>query len=227
VSPDLEYPHGSTESTHPWLGIDLGVYETHMSDPRVGQLQLLHRITGQQLADHPARSLGVLGVAGGNGLDLVDPAITAAVYGYNINPDYLEACRAPFGHVLGDRLRLIETRIDHSVRIEPVDLLIANLVVEYIGLDEFVRFVAANAHSIGTLSCVVQHNVSASFVSVTAQTASFDGLASVASDISADELCAALAEAGFTSIWSADHPLPDGKSLQRRDFRSSSAILPG
>jgi len=47
VSPDLEYPHGSTESTHPWLGIDLGVYETHMSDPRVGQLQLLGPTTSR------------------------------------------------------------------------------------------------------------------------------------------------------------------------------------
>ena len=77
---------------HPWRGIDLDVYEQHMGDPRVGQLQRLHDITGEQLAAYPSRAIGVLGIAGGNGLDLIDPETTDAVYGYDINPDYLAAC---------------------------------------------------------------------------------------------------------------------------------------
>jgi hypothetical protein len=98
----------------------------------------------------------VLGIAGGNGLDRIDPETTDAVYGYDINPDYLAACETRYRDRLGSRLRLIEASIDRSVRIEPVDLLIANLIIEYIGTEEFVAFVAANTGSIGVLSCVTQ-----------------------------------------------------------------------
>jgi hypothetical protein len=73
---------GSAE--HPWRGIDLDVYERHMSDARVGQLQRLREITREQLAAFPSRSVAVLGVAGGNGLDLIDPATTDGLYGYDI-----------------------------------------------------------------------------------------------------------------------------------------------
>jgi hypothetical protein len=42
---------------HPWRGIDLDVYEQHMGHPRVGQLQRLHEVTGEQLArTRPVRS---------------------------------------------------------------------------------------------------------------------------------------------------------------------------
>ena len=109
-----------------------------MGDPRVGQLQRLHDIIKEQLAAYPSRAIGVLGIAGGNGLDLIDPETTDAVYGYDVNPDYLAACEARYRDDFGDRLHLIETRIDRSVTIERVDLLIANLIIEYVGIDEFV-----------------------------------------------------------------------------------------
>ena|SRR5436190_18107267 len=46
---------------HPWRGIDLDVYEQHMGDPRVGQLQRLHEITGEQFAAYPSRAIGCWG----------------------------------------------------------------------------------------------------------------------------------------------------------------------
>lgn len=190
-----------------------------MSDPRVGQLQRLREITGEQLAAYPFRALGVLGVAGGNGLDLVDPETTDAVYGYDINPDYLDACRNRYRDTFGDRLRLIEAGIDRSVRIERVDLLIANLIVEYVGVEEFVAFAAANARSIGVLSCVLQRNDAAGFVSSTDYSSSFDGLASVSSDIDPGTLASAMSDAGFVALDRCEYPLPNGKTLVRQDFQ--------
>jgi hypothetical protein len=99
----------------PWRGIDLDAYEQHMGDPRVGQLQRLHDITGEQLAAYPSGAIGVLGIAGGNELDLIDPETTDAVYGYDINPDYLAACETRYRDAFGDRLHLIETRINRSL----------------------------------------------------------------------------------------------------------------
>ncbi|MGW6202446.1 class I SAM-dependent methyltransferase [Streptomyces sp. NPDC055089] len=205
---------------HPWCGIDLDVYERHMEDPRVGQLQQLRDITGQQLAAHPFRTVGILGVAGGNGLDLIDPRTTQAVYGYDINPDYLHACEARHRASLGDRLHLIETSIDRSVRIERVDLVIANLIIEYVGTQEFAAFAAVNAPSIGVLSCVIQRNDKAGFVSATDHSASFDALASVSSDIDPDTLTSAMEDAGFEALNRREYPLPNGKALVRQDFQA-------
>jgi hypothetical protein len=204
---------------HPWRGIDLDVYEQHMGDPRVGQLQRLHFITGEQLAAYPSRAIGVLGIAGGNGLDLIDPETTDAVFGYDINPDYLAACETRYRDDFGDRLHLIETRIDRSVTIERVDLLIANLIIEYVGIDEFVAFAAANARSIGVLSCVIQRNDAEDFVSSTDYASSFDALASVSSDIDPETLTSAMSDGGFVALGRCEYPLPNDKTLIRQDFR--------
>jgi hypothetical protein len=119
----------------------------------------------------------------------------------------------------GDRLHLIETRIDRSVRIERVDLLIANLIIEYVGIDEFVAFAAANAGSIGVLSCVIQRNDAEGFVSSTEYASSFDALASVSSDIDPETLTAAMSEGGFVALGRCEYPLPNDKTLIRQDFR--------
>jgi hypothetical protein len=204
---------------HPWRGIGLDVYERHMSDAQVGQIQTLHDITGEQLAAYPSRAIGVLGIAGGNGLDLIDPRTTDAVYGYDVNPDYLAACEARYRDGLGDRLHLIEASIDRSLTIERVGLLIANLIIEYVGAEEFVAFAAANARSIGVLSCVIQRNDAEGFVSSTQYASSFDALASVSSDVDAEMLTAAMSDAGFVALGRGEYPLPNGKALVRQDFR--------
>lgn len=167
---------------------------------------------------YPSRAIGVLGIAGGNGLDVIDPQAIDALYGYDINPDYLAACEARFRHAFGDRLRLIETAIDRSVRIERVDLLIANLIIEYVGLDEFAAFAAANARSMGVLSCVIQQNDAEGFVSKTEHASSFDALASVSSGVDLPVLDSAMSGVGFVALGRWEYPLPNGKSLIQRDF---------
>jgi hypothetical protein len=206
---------------HPWQRIGLAVYERHMGDASVGQLQMLREITSEQLTAFPSRSIGVLGIAGGNGLDLIDPTLADAIYGFDINAEYLSACELRNRERFGDRLRLIETKIDRSTTIEPVDLLIANLIVEYIGLDEFAGFVAANAASIGVLSCVIQRNGSAGFASTTGYAASFEPLASISSDIEPDALQASMSRVGLKALARHEYGLPNGKSLMRQDFGAS------
>lgn len=192
-----------------------------MSDAGVGQLQRLREITREQLAAFPARSIAMLGVAGGNGLDLIDPATTDDVYGYDINPDYLRACEARYRSVLGERLHLIEVSIDRSFTIERVDLVIANLIIEYVGAEEFAAFASANAPFIGGLSSVIQRNDNEGFVSSTRDASAFGGLSSVASDIEPEALAALVSDAGFKAVSSFEYFLPNGKTLVRQDFRAA------
>lgn len=103
--------------------------------------------------------------------------------------------------------------------IERVDLLIANLIIEYVGIDEFVAFVAANARSIGVLSCVIQRNDAEGFVSSTGYASSFDVLASVSSDIDPERLTSAMSDGGFVALGRYEYPLPNGKALVQLAFR--------
>ncbi|MET0886509.1 MAG: hypothetical protein ABWX92_08670, partial [Mycetocola sp.] len=131
--------------SNPWREIGLDVYEAHMSDVAVGQLERLRQITSEQVRDHPARRIGLLGVAGGNGLDVIDPASVDSVRGYDINRDYLDACRERYGDRFGERLVLTECSIDRTLIIDPAALLIANLIIEYVRIPEFVAFADVNA----------------------------------------------------------------------------------
>lgn len=114
---------------------------------------------------------------------------------------------------------LIETSIDRALAIDRVDLLIANLIIEYVGVEEFAAFAAANALSMGVLSCVIQRNDAAGFVSSTEYASSFDALASVSSDVAPDTLDSAMLAAGFVALGRYEYPLPNGKTLIRQDFR--------
>ncbi len=193
-----------------------------MRDPSVRQLERLHDITAEQLAAYPCATVGVLGVAAGNGLDLIDAQSTHAVYGYDINRAYLDACAARYRPALGDRLHLIETDIDRSLRIARVDLLIANLIIEYVGVAEFVAFAAANSPSIAVLSCVVQRSGSGGFVSSTSYAPAFAAIASVSADIDPEVLDSALYDSGFEALARCQYPLPNGKILVRQDYRAGS-----
>ncbi|MFJ6535109.1 hypothetical protein ACIQH5_02675 [Paenarthrobacter sp. NPDC091711] len=208
---------------HPWRDIDLDVYERHMSDSRVGQLQQLNLITRDQLAAYPAASVGVLGVAGGNGLDLIDPGTIDAVFGYDINAEYLAVCQLRYGPVFGDKLHLIEASVEGSLAIDRVDLLIANLIIEYVGVDGFAAFAATNAGVIGVMSCVTQSNHAAGFVSTTDYASAFDGLGSISTDVDPEDLNTAMLDAGFLALGRIAYPLPNGKTFIRQDYRPTAS----
>ena len=107
------------------------------------------------------------------------------------------------------------------MRIERVGLIIANLIIEYVGVEEFVAFASANAHSIGVLSCVIQRNHASGLVSSTDDASSFDGLASVSSDVASETLASAMLQEQFEVLHHSEHPLPNGKTLVRQDFRTT------
>ena len=65
--------YGDTIMKNPWEGISLSDYENHMSLEGVKQLQQLNYIMKEQFEIFPVSSAMVLGIAGGNGLEYVNP----------------------------------------------------------------------------------------------------------------------------------------------------------
>ena len=88
-----------------WLKIPLSDYEGHMGSDTVRQLEPLAGLFGRALELCKPRSVAILGVAGGNGLERIDCNVTRIV-GIDINPEYLKTVRERHGTLPGLELLL-------------------------------------------------------------------------------------------------------------------------
>ena len=101
------------------------------------------------------KSVAILGIAGGNGLEQIDPATTKRTIGLDINPRYLEAVRQRY--VALPRLELYCADLaDEHLSLVPVALVHAALVFEHTGLGRCLDNALRLVESSGKLSVVVQ-----------------------------------------------------------------------
>jgi hypothetical protein len=208
---------------NPWENVSLQVYELHMQLETVQQLQTLNAIMKEQLSQYPICSLAVLGVAGGNGLEYVDPERIVKVVGVDINAEYLQACKSRFPD-LCDILTLKKADLSYPDcgPIPAVDLVIANLFIEYIGVDCFARQVKRCLPRY--VSCVIQKNPSVEFVSVSPYADSFCEISQLHRDIEHDELITAMADIGYALLLLREYRLPNQKKFIRLDFQSERRL---
>ena len=202
---------------NPWENIPLADYEKHMRLPQVQQLQALHRVMQRQLTAYPIQSVAILGVAGGNGLDLIDPQKIKTVFGIDINATYLHTCQERYAY-LGKCLVLLQMDLrDRSITLPKVDLMLANLFIEYVGTDLFCQQMKKAAPSY--LSCVIQKNPDETFISASPYETSFSGISKLHQDIEEDLLTTTLKDTGFTQIHRERVALPNGKQFIRLDYQ--------
>ena len=139
----------------PWLTVPLADYEGHMSSAEVQQLNTLSELFAELLAYARPVSVAVLGIAGGNGLDQIDPTLTKRIVGIDVNPSYLDSVRQRYSHLCGLKLHHADLA-EQLLTVEPVQLVHAALVFEHAGvtrcLENAISLVAAN----GYLSVVLQ-----------------------------------------------------------------------
>ena len=141
--------------TSPWLSIPLEDYEGHMSSAGVQQLPALAELFKYALERYAPESLAVLGVAGGNGLEHVDSAVTKRLVAVDINPIYLDSVQQRFGAKPGMELRCCDlSRSDLSL--EPVALVHAALIFEHTGLGRPLENALSLVAPGGKLSVVLQ-----------------------------------------------------------------------
>ncbi|HET6348663.1 MAG TPA: class I SAM-dependent methyltransferase [Candidatus Krumholzibacteria bacterium] len=140
----------------PWLGIPLSDYEAHMALPEVAQAKLLANVLESLLRTHRPRSLAIIGCAGGNGFDRVDPAVTRRVVGIDLNADYIAAARERYG-ARTRGLELVACDVENDeLEIEPVDFVYAALVLEYVDVRRVLKRLHALLIPGGMLATVVQ-----------------------------------------------------------------------
>ena len=201
---------------NPWEEIDLSAYESHMSLDSVFQLQALNKMMKDQFYTYPVQSVMILGVAGGNGLEHIDGRILNKVYGVDINRDYLDACVNRYPELQGI-LKTIHADLTQTTNELPyADLIVANLVVEYVGYGCFQQVVRQIAPQY--VSCIIQINMDASFVSDSPYLHVFDRLEEVHHQLEETALIEAMEQIGYKRKIQIDENLPNGKKLVRIDF---------
>jgi len=205
--------------SNPWEEISLNDYENHMSLDSVKQLQIMNSIMKEQFEDYPVSTAMVLGVAGGNGLEHVSRDKYRTVYGVDINEDYLRIVSERYSH-LSDILKCLKIDlINDADQLPGVQLLIANLLIEYIGYDAFQGVVCkVNPEYVSSL---IQINVDdKQWVSDSPYLHAFDGLVEVHHQMDEDSLLTKMQEIGYKDILQARIPLPNGKAFIRMDFQN-------
>ena len=202
---------------NPWEEISLDDYENHMSLDSVKQLQAMNKIMKEQFEAYPASTAMVLGVAGGNGLEHIRRNKYQTVYGVDINGDYLRTVSERYAD-LSDVLKCLKIDLIYDAdKLPEAQLLIANLLVEYIGYDVFQRVIRkVNPEYV---SCVIQINTDdKQWVSDSPYLHAFDRLDEVHHQMDENLLSTKLMEIGYKEILQTRTALPNGKALLRMDF---------
>ncbi|MCC6223821.1 MAG: class I SAM-dependent methyltransferase [Thermoleophilia bacterium] len=205
--------------TNPWLEIPLDDYEAHMTLPAVGQAELLADRFAAALAEHRPLSVAVLGCAGGNGFDRVAGTTVRRLVGIDLNPAYLaEAERRYRPHVPGLELHVRDLE-EPLLEIEPVDLVYAALVFEYLDPGRAWAGLRHLCRPGGAVEVVLQLPGRQATVTPSPYP-SLRRLEGFLRLVEPGELAAAVAGGGFQLVRTVTIELPSGKSFAAQTFRA-------
>jgi len=202
--------------SNPWEEIKLDDYENHMSLESVYQLQILNEMMREQFLTYDVASIMILGIAGGNGLEHIDKERIRKVYGVDVNRSFLSECKKRYEE-LGDVFETIcADLLEGSLQLPGADLLVENLLVEYIGYECFQNVVGLVKPRY--VSCIIQINTGDSFVSDSPYLHAFDCLDEVHHQMEEDALVNSMFEIGYRKVEQLEQELPNGKKFVRIDF---------
>jgi hypothetical protein len=141
--------------SNPWLAIALEDYEGHMGSDNVRQLAALSDLFKRALDLCTPESVAVVGIAGGNGLERVDPAVTKRIVGLDINTRYLAAVQQRYGSLPDLELDCADLA-GEPLNLAPVELVHAALIFEHTGLGRCLENTLLLVAPGGKLSVVLQ-----------------------------------------------------------------------
>ena len=204
---------------HPWEEIRLADYEQHMQLDSVGQLQALNVLMKEQLGSFPVRTAMILGIAGGNGLEHIRKDQYDTVWGIDINEAYLLAAEERYPELRGILRCLCLDLSEEPEKLPQAELVIADLLVEYIGYDAFQRVIQQTDPAY--VSCVIQINNpdEAQWVSDSPYLHAFDRLDEIHHQMDESALTCSMESIGYTKILKDTASLPNGKQFIRLDYR--------
>ncbi|HEX7625321.1 MAG TPA: class I SAM-dependent methyltransferase [Anaeromyxobacteraceae bacterium] len=195
---------------NPWSLVSASEYEAHMGPQGADELAPLSAIFGKVYAARRPRRLAVLGVATGNGLEHVDPAVTRRTVGLDVNLSYLAVTRQRFMR-LGASLELLCADLERAqLDADGFDLVHAALVLEYVDFRRALPRLASWLAPGGAVSVVLQLPDGRPVIT---PTASLRAVGEAMRLVPPEELRSRAAEAGLAERVAYVVPLPTGRRL--------------
>jgi SAM-dependent methyltransferase len=200
---------------NPWLTIPLSDYENHMDLPEVGQAPYLAGRLAEWARSTGARSVAVLGCAGGNGFDLLPRPQVRRVVGIDLNPGYLEAARARHRDRFPRLELLAGDLLDPSFPLpKPVDLAFAGLFLEYVDVAGALARIRALLVPGGRLGVVLQLPNAAIAEVTPSPYRSLERLGGLMALVDPERFTTLAETAGYRPVSAQTARLASGKSFQ-------------
>ncbi len=203
----------------PWQEIPLLDYEAHMSLPSVGQARMLADQLAQLIERYRPGSVGIIGCAGGNGLERIESTRVERVVAVDINPEYIAAAELRHGDRLANLDFLCADVQSERLTFDPVDLIYAALVFEYVDMSATFATLKRNLRPGGTLAVLLQLPHSDRHAVSDSPYKSLNKLIPVLTLVKPEDLCSQGTTAGFTTGSSDRIYLPSGKQFWLQTFQ--------
>ena len=195
---------------NPWKDVALADYENHMKLDSVMQLQAMNEMMKNQFDSYPISSVMILGIAGGNGLEHIQKNKFKKIYGIDVNPDYLKEVVHRYPELDGLLECLCIDLINEADKLPKSDMVIANLLIEYIGYECFQKTIQHICPKY--VSCIIQINTEDNWVSDSPYLHMFDELEQVHHQIEVQTLEKTMLKINYHTIKALEHMLPNGKN---------------
>ena len=198
---------------NPWLDVSVDDYEAHMALPEVAQTQALSAFMDSAFREFMPESLGVIGCTTGTGFEHIDPVHTRRVVGIDINPVFLDILKTRFQSKLTG-LELLEADVsDGKFGIEPVELVFAGLLFEYVDIEKALLNISRSLTFGGHLVAALQLQSKDSAAVTPTPYKSLEILAPVLNLVPPAEFSRVCSEVGLKEIRTENIPLKKGKSF--------------
>lgn len=208
---------------NPWHQISTEMYEKHMGHEAVQQLQMLSRVTDEQLQlvrDMILPAVAILGITNGNGLEHVSKELFRTVIAMDINHEFIDVCQQRYGYLEPvlklHQIDLISDREKAISLLTPADLVIANLLIEHIHLDNFLAIVMELPKA--RVSVTIQVNPDGSLTSHSGYEHAFDKVVELVRECDETDIVGGMAGIGYHLFGNTEYDLPNGKRFVRLDF---------
>lgn len=177
----------------------------------------MNEMMKDQLNTYPVSNIMILGIEGGNGLEHILKSELKKVYGIDVNSSYLEEVNCRYPELKGVLECLCINLIDNFHNLSKADIVIANLLIEYIGYECFQKVIQHVYPKY--VSCIIQINIEDCWISNSPYLHVFDNLNQIHHQIEAQELEKTMLQINYDWIRTLEYMLPNKKKLLQLDFK--------
>lgn len=186
----------------------------------IGQTGMLADQFEVALRTYSPKSVALIGCAGGNGFDRIQPDTTERVVGIDINAEYLAKTSHRFAGTIPG-LELYQADIANTVlNVDPVELIFAGLILEFVDLPEAMTMLRKLCCRKGILVVVLQQPCASMAAVSPSSFTSLQKVAGLVRLIAPPELDKTAQNAGFQMLSTDTVSLSSGKEFLVQTFQA-------